>query len=497
MSSLSPHLPLKPGESATGFALRLGQFHTGKSDLQLLRHLGIDAMALLSGDQQAVAKLADIANVDLDRLQDGAIARFTRHREFRAERWSRSFVRPDGARYCPKCLLEDGCQAWDRFARISWRIRPVRLCAEHGVVLAACSERKWSDRPITFLNAAGLSDTLKSADMVEVGNYDKWILDRISGRASEQGDFLSSQTLEQGVRVCEMLGATLTYGLDVAATRLSEAELAETAAHGFDIARRGNEAVMDALSEIRALSQSTAGQAKFRAMYGNFYEWVRSAGGDTEPGPIRDLLRDHILKTTALGRGEKVLGHEIIERQMHSAYSLSLATGLHPKRLRKVLVRLGIASADCDDLDYNLLVFPVGDTEKLCQDILTAVPLSRLPDQIGCTRTQAESIYRGGLIRPISNPGDGIGRIDFARSEIDRFLKWIEDLPLIAVTGAVDLTRAAKMTSLSTAEILRRAQAGKLAVGRRTAEPGVNAILVPMTEIQEIQVDTRGPPTLA
>lgn len=291
-----------------------------------------------------------------------------------------------------------------------------------------------------------------------------------------------------------MLGATLDHGLKVSVSRLSEAEIAASAARGFDIARQGNDAVMDALGDIRALSTSKAGQAKFKAMYGNFYEWVRSAGGDTDPGPIRDMLCEHILNTTAFGRGDKVLGYEVTERKIHSAYSLSLATGLHPKRLRKILVRLGMAPDDCDDLDYNLLVFPVGDTETLCRDLATAIPLAGLPRELGCSRTQAESLYHGGLIQPIATPGDGIGRIDFALSEIARFLKWIEGMPEATGSDFADLTKAAKMTSLSTAELLRRVIDERLVVRRRAGEPSVSSIRVPVAAIREIQVESRGPP---
>ena len=62
---------------------------------------------------------------------------------------------------------------------------------------------------------------------------------------------------------------------------------------------------------------------------------MRSTGGDIDPGPIRDLLREHILQTAAVDLGDMVLGQEVTERRIHSAYSLFIATTLHPKRHRK------------------------------------------------------------------------------------------------------------------------------------------------------------------
>jgi hypothetical protein len=114
---------------------------------------------------------------------------------------------------------------------------------------------------------------------------------------------------------------------------------------------------------------------------------VRSTGGDIDPGPIRDLLREHILQTTAVDLGDMVLGQEVTERRVHSAYSLFIATTLHPKRHRKILVRLGIAPNNCGDLDYNRLVFPIADTERICRDLVSAVPLSDRSREFGYTRS--------------------------------------------------------------------------------------------------------------
>jgi hypothetical protein len=232
-------------------------------------------------------------------------------------------------------------------------------------------------------------------------------------------------------------------------------------------------------------------------MYGNFYEWLRSTGGDTDPGPVRDLLREHIMRNTALAPGDVVLGEEVRHRRMHSAYSLSLATGPHPARLRKILVRLGLAPVDCDELDYNLLVFPVGETEEVCRDLATSIPLAGLPDTLGCTRSQAESLHRAGLLRPVVEPGDGIGMLSFSQREIGRFLGLLATFPECDPSGCVDLTRASKMTSLSTGDLLRRGLSGKLGLFRATGQPGVGALRIAVDDIRRLQAKTRGSPAAA
>ncbi|SHJ29176.1 TniQ family protein [Wenxinia saemankumensis] len=497
MRPLTPDLGLGDGESATSYAARLTQFHTGQTGLRVVQDLAIDLGAFLKGEAHAVEALAHAAGISPTELRSCSIARFSRHREFNGERLARDFVRPDGARFCASCLLEDGDRSTDRYARLLWRFRPVRLCLRHGAVLSAAETNAIGDRPLPFPGTPELERLASRAISADPTPMDRWIADRVLRQPMDQGTFLARQTLEQGVKVCEMLGATLDHGLDVTISRLSEAQLADSAAEAFEIVRQGDEAVMEALTAVRAMSVSNAGQAKFRAFYGNLYEWVRATGGDVGPGPIRDLLRDHIKARTALGLGDTVLGEEISERTMHSAYTLSRATRLHPKRLRKILVRLGIAPENCDDLDYNLLVFPVGETEQLCLDLHEAVPLSGLPGDLGCSRAQAESLCRSGFINPVVPPGEGIGRIDYARREITRVLSWLEGLPVWAPADGVDLTRAAKMTSLSTGDLLAGIRDGTIGAGRMPGAPWISAIRIRKSDIRRLQLETRGPPVSA
>lgn len=490
--TLAPHLPMRPGESATGYAVRLTLFHTGEQSTRILSDHGIDPRRFASGEADSIAQFCCLSGTRPDAIEDRVISRHRRHRTYRGERYARTFVRPDGARFCPNCLLEDGPRRQDRYARLDWRFDPVRICRRHGKVLAAGSEVTWVDYGVPFPCSADLEQLVERSPSIDPTRFDDWMAGRIAGTPIDEGPFLQGQTLEQGARLSLMLGATLEHGLRVKVADLSEPQRAEATARGFEIAVAGDEAIMSSLDEIRALSLSTAGQAKFRAMYGNFYEWLRSTGGDTDPGPIRDRLREHILRTTALAPGDLVLGERVEERRLHSAYSLSVATGLHPKRLRKILLRLGLAPPGCEDLDYNRLVFPVGETEALCDALATALSLTALPAHLGCTRTQAESLYHEGMLQPMVTPGGGLGTLAFSLDELERFLDWIAGFPEAEYGDGVGVTRAAKMTSISTAALFRRMIDGQIQPCRLKGPPSVAAVMIPIRNIKTIQIETLG-----
>ncbi|UWQ57819.1 hypothetical protein K3722_15175 [Leisingera caerulea] len=97
----------------------------------------------------------------------------------------------------------------------------------------------------------------------------------------------------------------------------------------------------EALDTIRRRSPATAVQAGPLAKYGPLFDWLDRRCNAIDPGPIRDLLRNHIIKHDALSRGDTVLGYEIKERRYHSVHSLSEETNIPRVRMSRMLQKLG------------------------------------------------------------------------------------------------------------------------------------------------------------
>ncbi len=199
-----------------------------------------------------------------------------------------------------------------------------------------------------------------------------------------------------------------------------------------------------------------------------------------DSGPILGLLRDHILDTIVVEPGGNLLGEPVVGRRLHSVHSLSVNTGLHCKRLRKILVQAGLASDDSWDLAAHRLVFDAELAEQLCRDIIDSVSLHLLPDEIGCSRTQAESLYREGVICPVirTDASNGIGKLAFSKPDLKNFGDNIRQLPEWTgdCTSLVNLVTATKRTGRSTADIMRRVFEGKLDAYRKGEDASVNCI---------------------
>ena len=493
LTTLQPYLSFHPDETLTSYVSRLSLFHTGQGPQRLLADFGLSYSDVQRGSPVALNKLADISGVNLAALQGGTIGRIKRCRTFRGERWTREFVKPEWQRICPHCLLEDTVSfgVANQRRRIAWQLRPVTTCEIHQCAMIEVGSMSGDEElGALFYRRDHLEFLIQATIQQDPSALETWIYSKLSGKEETGCEWLNGQTLEQGVRVCEMLGSVLNGGIHVDLKRMTLSELRCNGVTGYEIAKLGPDAVTTALDQIRGSSKSQAGQAGPKAMYGRLFEWLAYRTQVVDPGPINDLLREHILNHTAIDVGEFLLGSEVTTRRCHSVYSLSIATNMHAKRLRKVLETKGLVPADCSGVALNLLVFPAEETERFCLELLDTIPLNKLPFEIGGTRTQVTTLHREGIINAIIDraPEIGIGRIDFARAEIDGFLLKIAQLPEVEpAADRIDLTSASKRTVISTGQILKHIFAGTLIASRNKDRTGLDALRFSIADLCEFR----------
>jgi hypothetical protein len=118
-----------------------------------------------------------------------------------------------------------------------------------------------------------------------------------------------------------------------------------------------------------------------------------------------------------------------------------------------------------------------------------------MPGQVSVTinssRTQAESVFREGVIKSIVD-GDadvGIAKLAFAREEVAKFLATLEKLPIqTASAGLVDIVSATKRTGRSTGEILGVILAGGIPECRVAGPVGVNTVRFKLHDLDPIRL---------
>jgi hypothetical protein len=495
MMVLRPHLPYAPEETATSFVRRLALFHTGHGAGRLVEDLRLDRHAFCAGQFDSVSVLAAASEINVDTILAGTIARFSRHREFRGERWSREFVLPEGTRFCPACLLDDGADTveWHGKGRIVWRLRPVLTCQKHSLRLVTTPERDARDE-LNHRYPVGMALCELAASQVAQTPtaLENLIHDRISGRVTDEEGWLRTQTIEQVTEVCEMIGATVEQGPVFDVVGMTAEEWRRAGAVGLAIASKGETALRDTLNGIAALSDTASGKAGPRAIYGRLYEWLAYTTPVVDHGPIRALLREQILDTLAIDPYEVLLGERVAGRRLHSVHSLSEQTGLHRKRLRKILVQAGLASDESWDHAAHRLVFPAQVAEGFCRDLVDAVSLHQLAEALDCTRNQAESLYRVGVLKPVVDRdfGQGIHKLAFAQRDIRDFNEFLAALPAATreTPETVSLTIATKRTGRSTGDLLGRIKAGDLAACRQPGQVGLVSLRLIAADLHPLKI---------
>ena len=434
---LTPDLPLDHEETLLSYADRLSMMHTGRGMERLLKDLGINKEYFVSGRSEAVAALAEATGREVGHLARLSIRVFQQGASFRGEDISKAFLSPRAACYCPVCLAEDGNWQNHRF-RLIWGFRHVARCDRHGVWLSSTPRAQATNLRLSL----GTSPVCVAVDAgEETPEYLSWLSARLHARTEPELGWLEGQTIEQVLDASEMLGAVLEHGHKVTPTKLTPAQIEEVTDIGFSIYSEGPEAIGEALDTIRKTSPAVAVQAGPLAYYGKLFDWLDRRSNSLDPGPIRDILRDHIVKHSAVEPGTKVLGVEITERRYHTVKSLASALRIERMRLARLLKKIGHVDQDATELEIGNMVFEAATTVPLIQAFQTAVPLQEVPKYLGASKRQIEVMYRAGIVKPlIPRTGRGsVRQVVFARSHLDELLEKVSNLPVVEAFSAQEL----------------------------------------------------------
>lgn len=484
--TLWPSLPYDLEETLLSYADRLSMLHTGRGMERLVRDAGINLEHFTSGRAEAVAAFAKMAGVPSVNAEQGAIRVFQRGASFQGEHASREFVSPRAARYCPSCLVEDGVKDDWRF-RLIWAFRHVVRCDHHSSWLIDTPSKNETNLRLAF-NSEELGGSQAAGP--DTPDYLSWLRARLQGRSPTGSHWIDNQTLEQVLAASEMLGATLEHGHRVATKKLSAEQTEEATDIGFSIYREGPEAVAEALDAIRMTSPASAVQAGPLAHYGNLYDWLHRRSNAIDPGPIRDILRDHIVKNSAVEPGTKVLGVEISERKYHTIQSLSAEVDIPRVRLSRVLKKLGQLPEDATEVDCGNAVFEAVKTVPMIEAFKSAVRLQDVPDYLGATKGQFETLYRIDIVKPlIPRKGRGsVRNVVFSRNHLDDLLQNLQALPLLADDADGDfhpIAYACQRGAGLFEDVFADIQAGRICGYRHPERFGIGAIYVDISPLSK------------
>lgn len=489
MAILSPYIPYNPSETVLSYAARLSYLHTGMTIRRLLDDLDLGRDRFVNGKPDAVLAFAEDVGTDPAALSQGAVELLTRYSRFRGEDSSLGFISGKIRKICPQCLRDDGGpETWKH--RILWCFQHVDGCPVHRIRLMEIADGKVVCDLREVIEGRAALDALNTVEPFSTPDWQTWLSARLKRAADDH--WLAGQTIEQVIAASEMIGAVLEHGHQVRLRGLSRQERSDAVERGFSYYREGQGGVIDALDQIQLRSPARAVQAGPLAVYGRLYDWLDRGAKFLDPGPIRPLLREHILERIPMGKGERLLAEEVTERRLHSVVSLSETLGIHRKRLTRLLAKLGLAPEGATDAETGQLTFPVGAVEELQEDVANAIQYEDVANYIGASIRQVQMLYATGMITPLFPPnGAGsVRRLVFARRHLDAFLDQVLQAEILNADhdeDFVSIAVACQRIGMMTSDLIEAAFAGQIQGWRDPSLSGLAALKVSLDDVRKLK----------
>ncbi|AXQ95515.1 TniQ family protein [Cereibacter azotoformans] len=496
-SILTPRLPFDSAETLLSWGTRLAALHTGSRLIPFLRDLAIDPQAFVTNSADAVARLCEMTDEDPVVLQPNLLhRRGPRQFELRGETFGVEFMKGRMTAFCPACLAEDeeggGVPHARRRGRLTWMLRPVRTCPDHGLPLIERCRDVWDDLchelPVLVPETGNALPALTAGLEVRApSGLQDYLVARLAGKSGP--DWLDGQSIEQAARATEMLGALIEFGPKRSLRDLTSDDWDRAGRSGWAWTSRGVGGIREALKMVQDGFEDRQGSSGPQNVFGHLYKWLAFNKNRKDFGPIREVLREHIFDTMEVKPGQEILGEVLPVRRRHSVYSLAREFAIHPKTMRNLLQARGAIGMDLANRPDSLVTVEAAEGERLAISVKNSVSVIDLPEMLNTSRPQAKALIDSGLLKPIGGGEVEIGRMRCAidRRDVETLLADLERrLPVMEGEreGMHGIARAAEHSRVSVDVILPKLLDGTLRrVGRVPAVDGLAAVRLDPDEL--------------
>jgi hypothetical protein len=495
--TLLPVLPIADGEALTSYLGRVGRFHLDLTSTKFLNFIQLASRNIHNPSQMVLERIANLTGVPAEQLSDHVIFSVgNRARLLRGEAFHAGFVNFTQTTYCPACLLDDGSPHSQtgglRFARILWRIDPIRACRRHNIALVrhrnASSSDEFQDMTVVAPDDAGLEKLVRAAKPLKPSGLQDYVENRLNGGKGPA--WLDEQQIDQAARACLMLGAVLTRDNQVELSSLDECARAEAEVAGFDSLSRGPEGVRSALQSILENAIGQTGQSGPQHAFGKLYQWLQFKKGNRPTGPIADVTRDFILDRYPVGKGTVLFGQPVKACRVHSVESLARETGADPRTINRVAIAIGLMTGDPTKVDSSK-TFDATVGELMVQRFQDAILIVDLHKYLNCTTDLAQHLVQSKLIPRLFEGSKGDAKV-LRKVAIDDAQSFLEKLtskgdPVeVGSDGMVNISTASRMSRCSVFQItegILQSRFRKVEIVNH--ELRFQAVLVDPTEVRE------------
>lgn len=488
---LVPILPFCSDETPISYARRMSRFHTGRALTAIFEDLGIKSLDLASNKPVALARLSEISGVPEETLRRNVpVPLGDRAYDLRGEIVTAEFLSSPKIVYCPACLLDDD-RTWARRTRWHWSLAVVRTCPVHEIALHHSPKSAWNDRlqsldDIVPERGEALQYLATVSACRAPSPLQDYVLARLEGNQGPK--WLDEQTLDQAMRVTELLGVLLEFGPTQLLPKLSQDDWDQAGRVGYAYTARGEAGIIEALQVQFDKFTDAKGTPGTGAIFGRFYNALAHSKSLKDPGDIARITREFIWAKFAMRAGSKVLGEVLPERRLHTVASLAKETGHDTRRLYKVFVGEGIIP----DGAASHYAIPVSVGREVAARVSRIVKMKDLTKAMGCTRPLVEQLCDERLLTPVYYGSPGInGKLQKGvdGKDVDALVASLEANSTCKedAEGLVTVAKAAEKAKITAVCVVQLICAKMLSnVVRLDGLPGIEGLRVSSEEVKAV-----------
>ena len=371
----------------------------------LCRDKGTSFSEILSNTGEAVQRLCDHGLEAPEPLQQWSPKTVgNRTQLFREHLFPTRVLRSPIMRGCPRCLREHANDGLNQMAMQGhWLVPHVSMCLRHGAPLVPLWRgSKATTRFDSAPRLAELAPKILSGELDIVPRkpfgFDLWIEDRLAGNETQEA-WLDQHPLHAASNFCRYLGAARLRLEGIPLSRTTPADRPILYEMGFQVARKGEDAVLQTLEELQRKPGSPQDGAK--AIFPLLYERLAYDHlHDPNYAPFQTILRKHMEATWPLGPGDDLLGEPIEARRLHSVRTAALNYGIDQRRLRKALAAKQIVPTADKGLPDAWEVFDAKAVAPVLNELSRLVDAKEMAAAINATRSQFDLLVTDGVLKP-------------------------------------------------------------------------------------------------
>ena len=482
---------LRPGEdeTPTSYCSRVA-FLNGRSARDFCRNIDLDFGRIAAGASEALSLLCNACDLDEGAFSTSALVVSSQgHFTLGGQSLGPQNLMRGSLRVCPACLSEDlhngsGVREARAYARAIWQVKPIGVCFAHRqeLQIIAASPRDRHDFAANVQEMLPSLSGLSSLSARPPTAFESYLRSRLRGEPNATRMWLDEMPLFAAVRACEMVGAAASSGRRFGTRDHRSDEV------GFGILRDGPTGIRVTLAELAATFPSGKADWGPRSIFGRLYEWLAHETDAQHYEPLREVITAFCIETMPIGPGDRLFNKPVQERRNHSIRSASLATGIHPKRLRKLLEIAELIAPETSGLSDDRVVFPAARAQPFLKQMASTMSLAETERYLNAPRPHSRLLYEAGFITPVAVGGTEILKDHaFAKGDLDRFLFDLLGSTTSALRGSpgmMPINAAARRLRCSTMDIVRLVIDGQLdRLGRDDDSEGYMAVLVDIGEV--------------